>query len=618
MTKEQLIELKKWLSKMTPEERKQHDLVLRGLANGEIQGPPVGYPSIDKPWLQYYSEDVLKKDIPIMSSYDFVYEKNKMDLDKNSINYYNNILSFKEFFNNIEIVEKALIEFGVKRGEIVTISLPNMPESAYLFYACSKIGAVANMIDPRTSKEGIEKYLNEANSKLFIVIDVLNDKIKDIKNTTNVKDVITVSPAESLPPVLKTLFKLKNINKKSDNRFIKWSDFYETGVRSKIKSSSEEYTPNEPVLIVHTGGTTGTPKGVVLSNENINAMVHQSMLFPTDLRPEHKWLDIMPPFIAYGIGSGLHFPLSLRMETILIPQFKPEEFDKLILKYKPNHIAGVPAHWDYIINSKRLKNKDLSFLITCAVGGDKMDEKLEVKATDFLKEHGSGYGIAKGYGMTEVNGSIGRTTNENNEVGSVGIPFYKSSVGIFEIDSENELGYDEIGEICMAGPNTMLGYYNDEEETDKIMRKHSDGQVWIHSGDLGYMKSDGNLFVVDRIKNMIIRHDGFKVFPHFIEQCIEKHPAVKQCKVVGVSDKEHIQGKLPVAFIVPQENTLIDNKQMIEEIKAICERELPEYSQPIDFHFKEKLPLTPIGKIDTMSLENELETNKVKKLIKKQ
>lgn len=618
MTKEDLIELKKNIAKLSEEEKKQRDLYLRGLASGEIQGPPVGYPSIDKPWLKYYKVEDIKTDIPVMDSYEFIYERNKDNLDKNAINYYNNIFTYRQFFQNIEYVEKAFRDYGIKRGDIVTVSLPNMPEAAYIYYALSKIGAISNMIDPRTSKEGIEHYINETESKLFVSIDVIEDKLTDIKNNTTIEDVIMVSPSESLPPVLKTLFKIKTglSKKKVKNDFIHWNDFFAKGKTSKTVLKKEKYIPNTPVMIVHTGGTTGMPKGVLLSNENINAIAYQGIVFPTDLRKEHKWLDVMPPFIAYGIGSGLHFPLSLRMENILIPQFKADEFDKLILKYKPNHIAGVPTHWNYIVNSKRLKNKDLSYLITCAVGGDSMDIKLEKQATEFLREHGCNYGIAKGYGMSEVNGSIGRTTNTDNELGTVGIPFYKSSVGIFDPETGEELGYNQTGEVCMAGPNVMLGYYGNDEETKKIMRLHPDGKVWIHSGDIGYMKENGNIFIVDRIKRMIIRHDGFKLFPHYIESSIIKHEAVKQCKVVGKRDIDHVQGKLPVAFIVKDPTCEKSEDEIVKELKNLCAIELPEYSQPSDFIFKEKLPLTPVGKVDAMQLEKELEENNAKVLRK--
>lgn len=618
MTKEDLLELKRKLSELTESEKEERDLYLRQLALGEIQGPLTGYPTIDKPWLKYFDEDILKKEMPIANSYDFIYDINKDNLDKNAINYYNNIITFKNFFENIECVEKAFRDYGIKRGDIVTISLPNMPEAVYIYYALSKIGAISNMIDPRTSKEGIENYINEVSSKLFISIDVIEDKLVDVYNNTKVENIILVSPSESLPPLLKKGFKLKELlsGKKHRINYVSWHSFFNSGKESKTKLVKEPYVPNTPVLIVHTGGTTGMPKGVVLSNENINSIAFYGALFPTNLKEEHKWLDIMPPFIAYGIGSGLHFPLSLKMETILIPQFKPEEFDKLILKYKPNHIAGVPVHWNYIINSQRLKNKDLSYLVTCAVGGDSMDIKLEEKATEFLKSHGCEYGIAKGYGMTEVDGSIGRTTNTDNELGTVGIPFCKSSVGIFNPGTEEELGYNQVGEIYMTGPNMMLGYYNNDAETKNIMKKHSDDTTWIHSGDIGYIKENGNIFVVDRIKRIIIRHDGFKIFPHYIENIIIKHNGVKQCKVVGKDDYNHVQGKLPVAFIVRQDGYSDTDENLKKELIQMCENELPEYSQPVDFFFKEKLPLTPVGKVDVIKLEEELNDSNQKILRK--
>lgn len=608
----------------------ENDLRLKKIHKGEIEGDLTGVPSIDKPWLKYYSDEAITSVLPSVNAYDFLYEKNKKHLGRIALNYFGRKITFEEMFKNIDITAKALLKYGVKKGDIVSVSLPNTPEAVYLFYALSKIGAIANMIDPRTSVKGIEDYINEVNSKLLIIIDVAVPKVLNVKNTTRVENVITVSPADSLPLVMNLGFRAKSFvenfkskdstAKKTD--FICWKKFFEKG--KEVKEIKNEYVENAsklPVMIVHTGGTTGAPKGVMLSNENINAMAFQSMLFPTDLQREHKWLDIMPPFIAYGIGTGLHFPLAVGMETILIPQFKPEEFDSLLLKYRPNHISGVPSHWNNIITSKKLKDVDLSFLITCAVGGDSMDKNLEIAANEFLKEHGCKYKITKGYGMTEVNGSIGRTTNENNIIGSVGIPFVKSTVAICNPETGEELGYEQNGEICMTGPSVMLGYYNKPEETALVKKQKEDGKEWIHSGDIGYMDKDGNLFIIDRIKRLIVRHDGFKIFPSAIEKVIQSHPKVKMCKVVGMPDVDNIQGELPCAYIVVDSTETLDYEELEKEIFLLCEKSLPEYSQPNLIRYKDVMPLTPVGKVDTLSLKNEItteinENKNSKKLIK--
>lgn len=607
MTKEELLELRKKLARLSDAEKKQRDLYLRKVALGEIQGEKTGYPSIDKPWLKYYTEETIESTLEDLSACDFIYYKNINHLDKAALAYFSRHITYREMFDNINICAKALKEYGVKEGDVVSISLPNIPEAAYLFYAISKIGAIANMIDPRASVEGIEEYLNEVNSKVLFMIDVANPKIVNVKKNTSVRTVVNVSPADSLPLPLSYGFKVKsfleNIKKKQPKveGFDNWNNFFEKGKLSNVSLGEVEGISEKPVLIVHTGGTTGSPKGVILTNKNINAIPYQSMAFPTDLQSKHKWLDIMPPFIAYGIGTGLHFPLAVGMEDILIPAFDPEKFDKLLMKYKPNHISGVPSHWNSIIKSKVLKDADLSFLITPAVGGDTMDKTLEINSNKFLAEHGCNYEIVKGYGMTEMNGSIGRSLNDENLIGSVGIPFAQSNVKICNPETGEELGYNEQGEIYMTGPSMMLEYYNNEEETSKVKVADEFGQYWIKSGDLGYMTEDGNIFIIDRIKRIIIRHDGFKVFPSVIEEVIEKHENVKMCKVVGMPDNNNIQGELPCAFIVLNDNN-VDLSKIEDEIKDICYKYLPEYSLPKALRFKNELPLTPIGKIDTLKL----------------
>lgn len=614
------------LGTLSVNEQKLRDLYLRRLALGELQGPPTGYASIDKPWLKYYREEAIESDIPKMSAYSYLYECNKECLSNISLSYYGKKVTFKQLFDNIEQVSKSLKSMGIKKEDIVTVSMPNTPEAVYLFYAISKIGAIANMIDPRTSSEGMKKYIEEVDSKVVFIIDSYSDKIEQLSQD-NKMQIITISPAESLPIILKTIYKTKEIvtlnkdmNKKNKMKknLVNWQKFMEKGNEYRL-TTEERYVPNRPVVIEHTGGTTGLPKGVVLTNENINSVALQSVLTDIDMKREHNWLDIMPTFIAYGVGMGLHLPLTIGMETILIPQFDPKKFDELLLKYKPIHMVGVPSYWGTIIQSKKLLKKDLSYIIAPTVGGDAMDKTLEVESNKYLKEHNCNSKIVKGYGMTEVTGGVAGTVDKNNEIGSVGIPFVKTTISIFEHECENELGYNEIGEICISGPNTMLGYFKNETATNAILKKHSDGKVWVHTGDVGYMNENGSIFIVDRIKRVIIRYDGFKVFPSIIEDVISSHKAVESCKVVSISDTDHRQGCLPKAHIVLKEDYKTKEKQILKELTEICYKELPEYYQPVDYKFRNQLPLTNIGKIDYMALEKEdsfLNNNYAKKLKK--
>lgn len=613
MEKEYLEKLKNKLSELSEDEKKQRDLYLRDLASGEIQGPPTGYPSIDKPWLKYYKNDQIKASIPKMSVYRYLYEKNKNYLGRIALTYFDKKITFDELFIKIEETAKALKSMHIKENDIVTISMPNTPETVYLFYAMSKIGAIANMVDPRTSSEGIEKYIEEAGSDKVIIVDSYYNKVKTLTENGKVNQVVAISPAESLPLGLSLGYKakefidsLKDSSKKNvfNNKTKTWKQFISDGKDYSLETEAE-YQENRPVVIEHTGGTTGVPKGVLLSNENINSVVLQSVLTGIDMKREHNWLDIMPTFIAYGVGMGLHLPLTIGMETILIPQFDAQRFDELLYKHKPVHMVGVPSYWGTIIKSKKLANQDLSYMIAPTVGGDSMNTVLEQEANEFLKKHNCTSKIVKGYGMTEVTGGVAGTIDANNEIGSVGIPFVKQTISVFEPYSEDEIGYNQDGEICITGPNTMLGYFKNQEATNAILKKHSDGKLWVHTGDIGHITENGNIFIVDRLKRMMIRYDGFKVFPSLIEKVILIHKAVDSCKVVSIADPEHRQGKLPKAHIVLKKEYKQYAHQIQSEIELLCSAQLPEYCQPVDYKFRDELPLTSIGKVDYLSLEAE-------------
>ena len=620
MNKDALMDLKEKLSKLSYLEEKQRDLYLKQLLEGKIQGPLTGHPSIDKPWLKYYTNRQIQADMPQMSVYRYLFEQNKKYLSRTALSYYGRKIIFDEFFTKIEETAKALKTIGVKENDIVTISMPNTPEAAYLFYAMSKIGAIANMVDPRTSAEGLKSYIEEVESNLVIIVDSYYNKVKDLIKTGDVKQIVVISPSESLPFGLNLGYKAKEFIdglKKPKNKItledgtMSWSQFIKNGKEYKL-NTEVEFRSNRPLVIEHTGGTTGIPKGVILSNENINAVALQSVLTGIDMQREHNWMDIMPTFIAYGVGMGLHLPLTIGMETILVPQFDPAKFDELLLKYKPIHMVGVPSYWGTIIKSKKLANKDLSYIIAPTVGGDAMDHTLEQQANDYLKEHNCSSKITKGYGMTEVTGGVAGTVDENNHIGSVGIPFVKTTISVFEPDTEEELMYGQDGEVCITGPNTMIGYFNNLEATNNILKKHKDGKIWVHTGDIGHINEDGSLFIVDRIKRMMIRYDGFKIFPSLIENVIGTHKAVDSCKVVAIADQEHSQGKLPKAHIVLKHQYKGKEEMIKEQIKLLCAEQLPEYVQPVDYKFRESLPLTSVGKIDYISLEKEDENIKNK------
>ncbi len=613
-----LEEYRRQIANLSVNDQKLRNLYLRKLALGEIQGPLTGYASIDKPWLKNYSEEVISEDLPQKTIYEYLILKNAENLDKYAIEFFGNKLTYRELIEKINECADSFVSYGIQKGDVVTICMPTTPEMVIMFYALSKIGAISNMIDLRKSPKEIEEYTSEVKSKMFIGIDLIEDKMKTIKENTGVQEVVSVSIYESFNPILKGLLKVKDTikTKKIHSKdFLRWKDFLKHG-KGKFFSFPINYEPDLPVAIVHTGGTTGKSKGVILSNENINKCARQCEICGLDFSDKGTWLDIMPPFIVYGVGNGLHLPLSMGMKVILMPKFDPQKYDEILLKYKPNYMAGVPSHYGYLLDSKKLEGVDLSFIKTPIVGGDKMDYNLEVQVNEFLKNHGCKTKIIKGYGMSEVDAAVTVcATNEANKLKSVGIPLSHSNLGVFDPETNEELGYNQNGEIRISGPNVMLGYYDNPTEEEKVLHTIN-GQRWIYSGDLGYFDEDGNLFVHGRYKEMIIRPDGFKVYPSSIEDIIMQHGFVSECKVVGCRDFSESQGELPKAFIVLKREFDEDIKgKILNEIRQLCEANLAEYSLPFAYEIRESLPVTAIGKIDTLALKKEYEeANKPKQL----
>jgi long-chain acyl-CoA synthetase len=558
---------------------------------------------VDKPWLKFYTEENIHAELPKCTIYEYVWRNNKNNLKGVALSYFDKEITYRELFSKIEKAASAFTAIGVKEGDIVIMATVTTPETIYALYALNQLGAIPNMVDPRTSAEGIREYIEEVQSRYVLCLDAAYPKIEEAIEGTTVEKVIVTSPSNSLPGMKKTLYKVfKQKRQKYTAECLMWRGFMKQGVGVAAKKAP--YKENSCCIIVHTGGTTGMPKGVMLTNDNMNGFVVQGVNSGFDLQRGHRWLGVMPPFIAYGIGNGMHLPLVLGIKLIIIPAFNPDEYDKLLLKYKPNHIAGVPSHYNSLMKSKLLRKADLSFLISPIVGGDGTQPEFEKQISDFLVAHNCSSTLIKGYGMTEVSAAVCATARrEFNKIGSVGIPLSHSMISIFDPDTGKELPIGEEGEICIHSPNTMLGYYNNKEATDDILRRHDDGLLWVHSGDLGHMDEDGCVFIGGRIKRMIIRYDGFKVFPPFIENVIMQSPYVKAVCAVGSPDRSQSQGQLPVAFVVLNDEVEDEGKKIKRSLKKLCNEELPEYAQPIDFLFLPALPLTSIGKVDYRELE---------------
>ena len=563
------------------------------------------YASQAKPWLKYYDQKFIDQTLPALSAFEYVCQRSKNHLNDTALEYYGRKFTYADLIVNVKKTAAALRGVGVKKGDIVTVVSIMTPEIIALFYAADMMGATLNLVDPRYSVEGIREYIEEVDSHLLVCLNVVYERCRQAAKRTNVEKVIVLSPADSLPPVMAVGYKLTTPDKnKYASNVIRWKQFIKGGEGQS--TAAEPYDPDHACVVVHTGGTTGSPKGVMLTDDCFNGIALQFQAYPKLFHRGQKLMNVMPPFIAYGFACGIHLPLVLGFTVIIIPNLDPAKLGSLVLKHKPEHMFGVPTHYQQLASDPKLRDKDLSFIINYAAGGDSLSRGAEQTVNDFLAAHGARYPIAKGYGMTEVSSAATVAAGLDNKPGSVGIPMVNTVVAAFEPGTDQELPIGQRGELCISGPCLMKGYYNKPEETAILLRRHPDGRVWAHTGDMGYLDEDGFVYLDSRIKRMIIRHDGFKVFPSMIENVVSRHPAVHQCSVVGCTDKDHTQGRLPFVYIVLKADITAKKKQVIRELERMCAEELPEYVQPVAYKFISSMPMTPVGKVDYRQLEADI------------
>lgn len=560
--------------------------------------------SIDKPHVKYYSELQNKILNPEISIYDYLKRCNENNLNAKAISYFGSYLNFREFLKKIDDASKGFKEIGINKGDIITICMPNTPEGVIAFYALNKIGAVANMIHPLSSENEIKDYLNEVNSKTMVMIDICFDKMKNIIDETAIDNCIVVSPSDSMPPLLKIGYSYMNKDKKvdysQDKRFLSWNKFIHNG--KKYNGSTQSlWEKNEMAVILHTGGSTGNPKGVMLSNESFNTNVEQLKFTIPSYKKGDSLLAVTPIFHGFGLANCVHTALCVNMFVSLLPQYDPTFFTKTLLKDKSNLILGVPTLWDAMMKNEKLQKSDLSFLKVLISGGDNLPKNLENQLNEFLENHKAPNKVFKGYGMTECLAAVSFSQPNANEVSSIGIPLPQNNIKIVKPGTCDEVEANIEGEICINGPSVMLGYYNNDIETNEVLKKHDDNKLWLHTGDVGYRTEDGILYYVQRIKRIIIS-SGYNIYPNQIEQVIRDHKDVKDCAVVGMPHPYKVN--VPKAYIVLNSDVCDKNKTQ-KEIIDLCEKGLSKFSLPKEYEYVSELPKTLMGKIDYKHLEQE-------------
>lgn len=512
--------------------------------------------------------------------------------------------TYEEMLYEIERCAKALKTIGIRQNDKVTIAMPNCPQAIYMFYAVNLVGAIANMIHPLSAEKEIEFYLNESESVTAITLDQFYHKFENIRNNTKVVNIIIASVKDALSKPIKAGYmltegrKIKKIPK--DAPVIRWNDFMKLS-KACFYNFKVERGYNDPAVILYSGGTTGTTKGIVLTNGNFNALSEQIIATNPMFRVGDKMLAAMPLFHGFGLGVCVHSMLASGGRCILIPRFTAKSYAKQIVSKKCNFIAGVPTLYEALLGLDTMDGADLSCLKGVFSGGDSLSIELKKKFDKFLYDHKAVIQVREGYGTTETVTACCLTPPHMFKEGSIGLPFPDTYIKIVEPGTDKELPYGEEGEILLAGPTVMKEYMNHPDETQNTLRTHADGLTWVYTGDLGVMDSEGFIYFKGRAKRMIIS-SGYNVYPAQLENILDAHEAIQMSCVIGVPDPYKMQKVKAFVKLASGYEPSEETKQII---KDYCSKNIAKYAMPYDIEFRDEMPKTLVGKVAYRVLEEE-------------
>ena len=512
--------------------------------------------------------------------------------------------TYPQMIEEIKKCARSLKTIGVRAGDKVTIAMPNCPQAIYMFYAVNLVGGIANMIHPLSAEKEIEFYLNESESVTAITLDQFYNKFESIRQNTKVVNIIIASVKDELSKPVRAGYMLTEGRKiakiPKDAPVIRWKEFMNMG-KACFWNYSVKRTGDDPAVILYSGGTTGTTKGIVLTNRNFNALGQQVIAANPMFNPGDKMLAAMPLFHGFGLGVCIHTMLSQGGRCILVPRFTAKSYAKLITKYHCNFIAGVPTLYEALLRLPSMENADLSSLKGVFSGGDSLSIELKKKLDKFLYAHGAPVQVREGYGTTETVTACCLTPPHMFKEGSIGVPFPDTYIKIVEPGTDQEVPYRTEGEILLAGPTVMKEYMKHPDETAQTLRRHADGLTWVYTGDLGTMDSEGFVYFLGRVKRMIVS-SGYNVYPGQIENILDANEMVQMSCVIGIPDAYRMQ---KVKAFVKLAAGIPANDATRQALMSYCSKHIAKYAMPCDIEFRDELPKTLVGKVAYRVLEEE-------------
>ncbi len=555
----------------------------------------------DQPWLRFYGTLPRSIDYPNITLYEAIAATARRVPEAIAWDFFDTTASYRDFLSEIDRLANALAALGLNRGDRFLIAMPTSPQGIIAFYAANKLGTVPAMVHPLSTGPEIEHFLNASGARMALTLDAFYSTFAAVAPRRPIEHLVLARIPDYLPWAKKFGYWLTKGRKTkkvpSDPRVRWWRDLmcgsYETVHRAPASA-------DDPAAILFSGGTTGAPKAIVLSNRNF---VTESLQLAAwaGLKDGDSIIAVLPIFHGFGLAGCVNAFLMAGAKTILVPSFKAREVAKLVRKQRPSFLAGPPAFFNALMNDRLFRRADLSCLRMAVCGADTLPQPLRERFDTVLKNRGSNAEIIEGYGLTEsVTGIMASPINENRK-GSIGIPFPDMLAKICKPGTTEEGPPREEGEICISGPAVMLGYLDDPTATGETLKVHGDGRTWLHTGDLGTMDEDGFFYFRIRMKRMI-KCSGFNVYPTQVEAVLYQHPLVAQACVVGIPDE--VTGERVKAYLVLQDSgheNAATEKALIEH----CRQHLIKWSCPREIEFRHDLPKTRIGKIDYKQLVRE-------------
>jgi len=514
--------------------------------------------------------------------------------DRLAYDFLDHASTYRQFGQDIDVCANALASLGMKKGGRITISMPTSPQGIICFYAANKLGVVASMIHPLSTAKEIVYYLHVSKSRAVLTLDIYYDKFKEIKAETKLETLILTDILDQLTPPDQQTDRIP-----PDPMVKYWKTLMAT---PHPRAPKADMSTDDMAVILYSGGTTGFPKGIMLSNFNFISEGLMIANWGDGLRTEGaSVLAILPIFHGFGLGICCNAAFMGGAKSILVPQFTPETVVELIKKKKPTLITGVPTLYDALTRNPDFQSADLSCLKTTSSGADSLPRQVKDRFEDLVKRQGGNVQLVEGYGLTEAVTGIMSTPQDGYREGSVGVPLSDMLAKVVEIGTTREVPVGQEGELCVSGPAVMLGYLEQPEETAKVLKKHEDGRIWLHTGDIFSMDEDGYFYFKLRLKRMI-KSSGMNVYPVQVEAVLDKHPAVQAACVIGVPDQAQVER---VKAVVVLKDKTKAGSDLAKELIAYCQQNLIKWSCPRDVEFRDSLPLTKVGKIAYTELEKE-------------